>query len=251
MMTLEPAVSSLSSGLVKTRFEVTLPILSTQKFSLGRIISFLISVCICTVYFAFGKKWYMNNVIGICFCLQGIERFSLGTYKTGAILLSGLFFYDIFWVFGTEVMVSVAKSLDGPIKLLFPRNGLEVSEETGKLELSLLGLGDIVVPGFFLALLLRFDAHRAGISTSKINIHEGFSKPYFISGLFAYICGLGLTLFVMFYFGAAQPALLYLVPACIGSSLLCATLRGELGELLAYSEEEEEEEDASLKKKQS
>ena len=36
--------------------------------------------------------------MGICFCLQGIERFSLGTYKIGAILLVGLFFYDIFWV---------------------------------------------------------------------------------------------------------------------------------------------------------
>ncbi len=39
----------------------------------------------------------------------------------GALLLTGLFFYDIFWVFGTPVMVSVAKSLDAPIKLLFPR----------------------------------------------------------------------------------------------------------------------------------
>ena len=43
------------------------------------------------------------------------------TGRAGALLLSGLFFYDIFWVFGTPVMVSVAKSLDAPIKLLFPR----------------------------------------------------------------------------------------------------------------------------------
>ena len=41
--------------------------------------------------------------------------------RAGALLLTGLFFYDIFWVFGTPVMVSVAKSLDAPIKLLFPR----------------------------------------------------------------------------------------------------------------------------------
>jgi len=41
-------------------------------------------------------------------------------------------------------MVSVAKNLDGPIKLLFPQGpGLSPS---------LLGLGDIVIPGFFLAL---------------------------------------------------------------------------------------------------
>lgn len=30
---------------------------------------------------------------------------------------SGLFFYDIFWVFFTPVMVSVAKSFDAPIKV--------------------------------------------------------------------------------------------------------------------------------------
>ena len=44
-------------------------------------------------------------------------------------------------------------------------------------------------------------------------------------------------------FQAAQPALLYLVPACLGSSLLCAVVRGELKELFDYSEEEEEEEE--------
>ena len=47
----------------------------------------------------------------------------------------------------------------------------------------------------------------------------------------------------MFYFEAAQPALLYLVPACLLGSLLTAVVRGELKELLAYSEEEEEEEE--------
>jgi len=31
----------------------------------------------------------------------------LDRFKTGFILLGGLFFYDIFWVFGTEVCVCV------------------------------------------------------------------------------------------------------------------------------------------------
>jgi len=43
--------------------------------------------------------------------------------------------------------------------------------------------------------------------------------------------------------------LLYLVPACLGSSLLCATVRGELKELFDYSEEEEEEEEVVDEKK--
>jgi minor histocompatibility antigen H13 len=190
----------------------------------------------------------LNNILGISFCLQGIERFSLGTYKIGAILLVGLFFYDIFWVFGTDVMVTVAKKLDGPIKILFPRGSLVPNIGTGKLELSLLGLGDIVIPGFFLSLLLRFDAHNAqtpsASSTSDQNmIHAHFAKPYFHTGLLAYIAGLGTTLLVMIQFNAAQPALLYLVPACLGSSFLCAVVRGEVKQLLAYSEEEEEEEE--------
>merc|ERR1719410_1017802 len=133
------------------------------------VLAFLGSAAFVAVYFK-TKHWTMNNVMGICFCLQGIERFSLGTYKIGAILLVGLFFYDIFWVFGTEVMVTVAKSLDGPIKILFPRT-LVPDPETGKLDMSLLGLGDIVIPGFFLALLLRFDAHMAGLPCFPTDCH--------------------------------------------------------------------------------
>lgn len=33
------------------------------------------------------------------------------------VLQAGLFVYDIFWVFFTPVMVSVAKSFDAPIKV--------------------------------------------------------------------------------------------------------------------------------------
>jgi len=205
--------------------------------SVAEIVSFLGSAVFSVFYFK-TKHWAMNNVLGISFCVQGIAKFSLGTYKTGAILLIGLFFYDIFWVFGTDVMVTVAKNLDGPIKILFPKS-LVPNPITQKIELSLLGLGDIVIPGFFLALLLRFDAHRA----SSCNMYAAFPKPYFHSALIAYVFGLGLTLFIMIYFNAAQPALLYLVPACLGSSFLCAIVRGETKELLAYSEVDDEEED--------
>lgn len=210
-------------------------------FTLADIISLLGSAAFSVLYFQ-KKHWAMNNVLGICFCLKGIEKFSLGTYKIGAILLVGLFFYDIFWVFGTDVMVTVAKKLDGPIKILFPRT-LVPDAETGKIELSLLGLGDIVIPGFFLALLLRFDAHNASVPYFPIDVHFKFPKPYFHTALIGYTLGMGMTMFVMIHFQAAQPALLYLVPACLISSLLTAFVRGELKALFAYSEEVEEEEE--------
>ena len=34
---------------------------------------------------------------------------SLGSFVIGAILLMGLFVYDVFWVFGTEVMLAPSK----------------------------------------------------------------------------------------------------------------------------------------------
>ena len=149
-------------------------------------------------------------------------------------------------------MVKVATNLDGPIKILLPRESIEKDPETGRLNLSLLGLGDIVIPGFFLALMLRFDFHlwigRQASSSPKGMLydamaieHTPFPKPYFHSTLIGYVLGLGTTLWVMFQFKAAQPALLYLVPACLGTSFGCAALRGEVKALLEYSEEVPEE----------
>ena len=56
------------------------------------------------------KHWLANNVLGLAFSVQGIEFLSLGSVQTGVILLTGLFFYDIFWVFCTPVMVGACFS---------------------------------------------------------------------------------------------------------------------------------------------
>jgi hypothetical protein len=45
-------------------------------------------------------------------------------------------------VFGTDVMVTVAKSFDAPVKLLWPKDLF-----AEQLHFSMLGLGDIVIPG--------------------------------------------------------------------------------------------------------
>ena len=184
------------------------------------------------------KHYLPNNIFGVSLSIKGIESLSLGTFKVGAILLCGLFFYDIFWVFGTDVMVTVAMSFDAPIKLIFPR---EFATDTEKQKNSILGLGDIVIPGIFVALLLRYDAHRANVTSGD----QLFPKPFFHVNMLCYVLGLVATVAVMYFFDAAQPALLYLVPACLGSALITAFVRGEFKELLEYTEEEEEEEKAS------
>jgi minor histocompatibility antigen H13 len=198
------------------------------------VLTFVLAAAFAAAWFQ-TKHYLLNNVFGISLSIKGIESLSLGSFKVGAILLCGLFFYDIFWVFGTDVMVTVATSFDAPIKLIFPR---EFATETEKAKYSILGLGDIVIPGIFIALLLRYDAHRAGVTSTA----QAFAKPFFHVNLLFYVLGLVATVTIMFVFNAAQPALLYLVPACLGSALVTALVRGEFKELFEYSEEEEEEE---------
>lgn len=107
---------------------------------------------ILALLYVFTAHWLTNNLIGIMFCIFAIQNVYMGNFKIGAGLLCGLFFYDIFWVFGTDVMETVAKNIDGPIKLLFPRKAWP-----GPKDLNLLGLGDIVIPGMYMSLCLRYD----------------------------------------------------------------------------------------------
>ncbi|XP_042265999.1 minor histocompatibility antigen H13 isoform X2 [Thunnus albacares] len=180
------------------------------------------------VWYLFKKHWIANNLFGLAFALNGVELLHLNNVSTGCILLGGLFVYDVFWVFGTNVMVTVAKSFEAPIKLVFPQDLLEKGLEASNF--AMLGLGDIVIPGIFIALLLRFD-----VSLKKN------SRTYFYSSFLAYIFGLGLTIFVMHTFKHAQPALLYLVPACVGFPVIVALLKGELTEMFRYEETSPEE----------
>lgn len=337
--TVAPMIESTLLQSKKTYgFKKTLPLIGEVDcmFNSAELVS-LIPASLFTYYYLQTKHYMMNNLLGISFSIQSIQRMSIGSYKVGAILLCGLFVYDIFWVFGSEsifgsnVMVTVAKSFDGPIKLLFPkvlpmqsladirgittevlanidtfkalplveRNVTELcytyvtdvtagahslteyitsfsvatTMETAKAaltasrnsiaendflkvdecamaiakimapiriacegEFSLLGLGDIVIPGLFVAILLRFDAVQAQVKGLD-GENQSFAKPYFFWNIVFYALGLMTTLVVMLYFKAAQPALLYLVPACLLASVLPGLIRGNFKDLLAYNEE--------------
>ncbi|XP_070825028.1 minor histocompatibility antigen H13 isoform X4 [Chaetodon trifascialis] len=200
------------------------------EFDTKNLVCLLISSVV-GVWYLLKKHWIANNLFGLAFALNGVELLHLNNVSTGCILLGGLFVYDVFWVFGTNVMVTVAKSFEAPIKLVFPQDLLEKGLEASNF--AMLGLGDVVIPGIFIALLLRFD-----VSLKKN------SRTYFYSSFLAYIFGLGLTIFVMHTFKHAQPALLYLVPACIGFPVIVALFKGELTEMFRYEEASAEEEGA-------
>ncbi|CAK5268630.1 unnamed protein product [Mycena citricolor] len=216
----EPS-SQFSSGSASP---VHAPVKTKSQFSVSPLLTFKVPSLLLLPFSAAPSLLYilrpdrtalLTNLLGIAFAQNAIALLKLDGFRTGCILLSALFFYDIWWVFGTRVMVEVATNLDVPIKLIMPK-----AAQGGY---TMLGLGDIVIPGVFIALCLRFDHHRAERPVSST-----FSRPYFLANLFAYISGLVTTMIVMHAFGKAQPALLYLSPACIGAFLLTAAFRNEL-----------------------
>ncbi|KAE8292698.1 Minor histocompatibility antigen H13 [Larimichthys crocea] len=190
------------------------------EFDTKNLVCLLISSVV-GVWYLFKKHWIANNLFGLAFALNGVELLHLNNVSTGCILLGGLSSTTCSGVFPQDLL----------------EKGLEASN------FAMLGLGDIVIPGIFIALLLRFD-----VSLKKN------SRTYFYSSFLAYIFGLGLTIFVMHTFKHAQPALLYLVPACVGFPVIVALFKGELTEMFRYEETSPEEEgakdDSSEKKDQ-
>ncbi|XP_039018836.1 signal peptide peptidase-like [Hibiscus syriacus] len=185
------------------------------EFTRSQIIAAIPGTFFCAWY-ALQKHWLANNILGLAFCIQGIEMLSLGSFKTGAILLSG-FLYTIFSGFFSLLLWLALRSFDAPIKLLFP------TADSAR-PFSMLGLGDIVIPGIFVALALRFDVSR------------GKESQYFKSTFVGYTAGLVLTIVIMNWFQAAQPALLYIVPSVIGFLAVHCIWNGEVKPLLEFDE---------------
>ncbi|KAJ5772447.1 hypothetical protein N7520_002976 [Penicillium odoratum] len=232
-------------------------------------------------YFQFvAKPWWLTNFFGFGYSYGALQIMSPTTFGTGSLILISLFFYDIYFVFFTPVMVTVAKSLDIPIKLVFPR-----SDEAGVQSLAMLGLGDVVVPGMLICLALRFDLFlyykRKGALKGQAEGLDGETKPeyqkatglwgerfwapvitrkepevqppyhdarafpkvYFKASIIGYLFGMVVTLLIMQYSNHAQPALLYLVPGVLLSLWGTALYRGELRLMSDFSDEEDDEEE--------
>jgi len=104
------------------------------------------------------KPWWLTNLLGFSLVYSTLQIITPTTPWTGTLILSGLFFYDIYMVFFTPLMVTVATKLDIPAKLLFPRPA-RPDEDPAKQAMSMLGLGDLVLPGMMIGFALRFDMY--------------------------------------------------------------------------------------------
>jgi len=108
-----------------------------------------------------------------------------------------------------------------PMLLILPR----ISDYRGGL--NLLGLGDIVLPGLLISLGARLDAAKLLLQPSSSPPNNIF-LGYFLPLMFSYAIGLFLANLALYVTGEGQPALLYLVPFILGTTVFIGHRTNEL-----------------------
>ncbi|XP_010598368.1 signal peptide peptidase-like 2A [Loxodonta africana] len=172
--------------------------------------------------------WILQDILGIAFCLNLIKTLKLPNFKSCVILLGLLLLYDVFFVFitpfitknGESIMVELAAGPFGnneklPVVIRVPKLIYFSVMSVCLMPVSILGFGDIIVPGLLVAYCRRFDV-QAG------------SSIYYVSSTIAYAVGMILTFVVLVLMKKGQPALLYLVPCTLITASVVAWRRKEM-----------------------
>jgi len=166
--------------------------------------------------------WLFQDIIGAGFLCFLQRTLRLPSLKLATGLLSLMFCFDIFWVFlsplffAKSVMVVVATGGGTgemvPMLMRIPAIGDPFGRDR------MLGFGDIALPGLLISFLLRFDM----LSGKPLR------RGYFLLAVVGYALALCVTIVALHVMKMGQPALLYLVPGTLGTTLVAGWRRGEL-----------------------
>lgn len=210
--------------------------------------------------------WIVQDIMGACVCIVFCSVVRLNNIQVATYLLLAVFIYDIFfvfvtrWIFGESVMMVVATGGDdGEIDELscekYPeRKGCDFSPLPMLIAiprindyadgLTMLGLGDIILPGLLTSFAARLDAAKRLAHTTSLRTRaaaEGvrdisnvfpqekrFFSGYFYRIIIAYAVGLMLAMLGVYLMNHGQPALMYLVPLILATILITGKRKGEL-----------------------
>ncbi|KAI3984718.1 hypothetical protein MKX01_039335, partial [Papaver californicum] len=178
--------------------------------------------------------WIGQDILGIALIITVLQIVCVPNLKVGTVLLSCAFLYDIFWVFVSKswfnesvmIVISVSRGdrsgEDGiPMLLKIPR----MFDPWGGY--SIIGFGDILLPGLLIAFSLRYD----WLSNKSLRV------GYFVWEMSAYGLGLLITYVALNLMdGHGQPALLYIVPFTLGTFITLGKMRGDLSNLWSRGE---------------
>lgn len=185
--------------------------------------------------------WIFQDIIGAGFLCWMQRTLRLPDVRVATCLLSAMFFFDIYWVFisplmfhGKSVMVEVARGGGTgesiPMLLKMPAFNDPFGNER------MLGFGDIAVPGLLVSYLRRHD----------LKSGKSGCSGYFVPAVVGYFIGLCCTMFALTIMRMGQPALLYLVPGTLGTTLVLGLCRGEFWDLWTGTPTRSTEEEEAL-----
>ncbi|PIN01649.1 putative protein, contains PA domain [Handroanthus impetiginosus] len=214
---------------------IKVPILGAISYLTLAVAPFCIAFAVVwAVYREVSFAWIGQDILGIALIITVLQIVRIPNLKVGTVLLGCAFIYDIFWVFISKtlfkesVMIVVARGdrsgEDGiPMLLKIPR----LFDPWGGY--SIIGFGDILLPGLVVAFSLRYDW------LAKKSLRAG----YFLWAMLAYGLGLLITYVALNLMdGHGQPALLYIVPFTLGTFLALGRKRGDLNILWTRGEPE-------------
>lgn len=246
---------------------------SSSHANLCQIFAYCLSLSVCVLWYLHkSQSWsfILQDIMGSAVCILFLSSVRLPDLKTATLLLSLAFSYDVFFVFispyifGGSVMLKVASggsssSTHGdpnfcdkyptnsdcqtstlPMMLMMPAWDSYLSID------SILGLGDVILPGLLLVWAARCDLRQFSSSSTFWRRRNGF----FIMAMVGYLVGLLLADCAVLLFQTGQPALFYIVPLTLIPILIKAKLQGNFADLwvklpeferisLEYMEEEE------------
>ena len=233
-------IAVFESGFKALSKDIDLPVFGTvNQLSVPSVACAVVVVLVWLLNQEATWAWVLQDVMGMSFLGNVLRLVHLPNLKVGTLLLIGAMCYDIFWVyiqphlFGKEsVMVKVAKGGEQheslPMLFLFPRLGGNVGDY------SMLGYGDVILPGLLIVHNHLFD--------NRYNESSRARLAYLLPSIVAYVAGLLLTFLALhLQIGGqgGQPALCYLVPTVLGGTVAYAHCRGDLKEMWAGSTQDD------------
>eukprot|EP00055_Hartaetosiga_balthica_P003222 m.6979 g.6979 ORF g.6979 m.6979 type:complete len:560 (-) comp2687_c0_seq1:401-2080(-) len=179
------------------------------------------------------NAWVLQDIMALAFIISTLQILRTSSFKVNFILLSLFAVYDVFFVFITPLLTHNHDSV-----MVTAATGGGSSSETIPLTLrlpnfshscfgndSMLGFGDIVLPGICVMFAAIYDLNR---SHHTLNFHNFFTRNlYWTVAMCAYAFGLSLTFVALVTMETAQPALLYLSPSLLIALSVTALVRGE------------------------
>ncbi|TBT98682.1 signal peptide peptidase [Hamiltosporidium magnivora] len=178
-----------------------------------KLLCISISMMLCLLY-VLSTHWILINIMTISVMFQTIRNIGLDSTRTGIFILLALFLYDVVWVFSGNVMETVSEKIQIPVKIVVPNE---------KNTFTIIGLGDLFIPGLFLSMIRNFS-----IRQKKIGI-------YWFT-LLGYSLGLGIAICFMVLFKKSQPALMYICPLLLLTSFTYSLYLNMFKDFLIYKQ---------------